>query len=61
MNQLQGTDTNSEDSYSDDDSPKRRRDLLTRRPSYHRILKDITGPDIAGECYERCVDILFFF
>lgn len=48
MNQLQGTDTNSEDSYSDDDSPKRRRDLLTRRPSYHRILKDITGPDIAG-------------
>ncbi|XP_037028621.1 cyclic AMP response element-binding protein B isoform X3 [Bradysia coprophila] len=47
MNQLQGTDTNSEDSYSDDDSPKRRRDLLTRRPSYHRILKDITGPDIA--------------
>lgn len=49
MNQLQGTDTNSEDSYSDDDSPKRRRDLLTRRPSYHRILKDITGPDIAGE------------
>lgn len=48
MNQLQGTDTNSDDSYSDDDSPKRRRDLLTRRPSYHRILKDITGPDIAG-------------
>jgi len=47
-NQSHVTDTNSDnDSLSDDDSPKRRRDLLTRRPSYHRILKDITGPDIA--------------
>lgn len=50
MNQVHVTDTNSDDdSFSDDDSPKRRRDLLTRRPSYHRILKDITGPDIAGK------------
>ncbi|XP_055303580.1 cyclic AMP response element-binding protein B isoform X3 [Sitodiplosis mosellana] len=47
-NQVHATDTNSDnDSMSDDDSLKRRRDLLTRRPSYHRILKDITGPDIA--------------
>lgn len=49
MSQMQGNDSNSDDSYSDDDSPKRRRDLLTRRPSYHRILKDITSPDMAGE------------
>lgn len=50
MNQVHVTDTNSDDdSFSDDDSPKRRRDLLTRRPSYHRILKDITGPDIASK------------
>lgn len=48
LSQIQVNDTNSEDSFSDEDSPKRRRDLLTRRPSYHRILKDITGPDIAG-------------
>lgn len=47
--QMQLNDTNSDDdSFSDETSPKRRRDLLTRRPSYHRILKDITGPDIAG-------------
>lgn len=46
--QMHAPDTNSDnDSMSDDDSLKRRRDLLTRRPSYHRILKDITGPDIA--------------
>lgn len=59
MSQMQGNDSNSDDSYSDDDSPKRRRDLLTRRPSYHRILKDITSPDMAGElrlfkCYVWC-------
>ncbi|XP_055713314.1 cyclic AMP response element-binding protein B isoform X4 [Phlebotomus papatasi] len=47
--QVQVNDTNSEDdSITDDESPKRRRDLLTRRPSYHRILKEISGPDIAG-------------
>ncbi|XP_055680506.1 cyclic AMP response element-binding protein B isoform X1 [Lutzomyia longipalpis] len=46
--QVQVNDTNSEDdSITDDESPKRRRDLLTRRPSYHRILKEISGPDIA--------------
>ncbi|XP_037920770.1 cyclic AMP response element-binding protein B isoform X2 [Hermetia illucens] len=40
-------DTNSEESLTDDDSPKRRREL-TRRPSYHKILKEISGPDIAA-------------
>lgn len=60
MNQIHMNDTNSDDdSYSDDDSPKRRRDLLTRRPSYHRILKDITGPDLAGNY--KSIYILIFF
>uniref|UniRef100_A0A0K8TPF6 Putative camp response element binding protein n=1 Tax=Tabanus bromius TaxID=304241 RepID=A0A0K8TPF6_TABBR len=40
-------DTNSEESLTDEDSPKRRREI-TRRPSYNRILKDITCPDIAA-------------
>lgn len=64
-NQFNATDTNSDnDSGSDDDSLKRRRDLLTRRPSYHRILKDITGPDIAGnyKCnHYRFSWFLFYF
>ncbi|XP_055389534.1 cyclic AMP response element-binding protein B isoform X2 [Condylostylus longicornis] len=39
-------DTNSDESFTDEDSPRRHRDL-TRRPSYHKILKDISGgPDI---------------
>lgn len=60
LNQMHVNDTNSDDdSFSDDDSPKRRRDLLTRRPSYHRILKDITGPDIAGN-YKCTWPILLF-
>lgn len=34
---------------SDDDSPKKRRDLLTRRPSYRKILNDLGGGnDIGG-------------
>lgn len=40
-------DTNSEESLTDEDSPKRRREF-TRRPSYHKILKEISGPDIAA-------------
>lgn len=60
VNQMHMNDTNSDDdSFSDDDSPKRRRDLLTRRPSYHRILKDITGPDIAGNY--KCTRSIFFY
>lgn len=59
VNQMHVNDTNSDDdSFSDDDSPKRRRDLLTRRPSYHRILKDITGPDIAGNY--KCTRPIFY-
>ncbi|XP_059224271.1 cyclic AMP response element-binding protein B isoform X1 [Stomoxys calcitrans] len=40
-------DTNSEDSYTDDDSPRGRREL-TRRPSYNKIYSEISGPDITG-------------
>lgn len=62
--QMHAPDTNSDnDSASDDDSLKRRRDLLTRRPSYHRILKDITGPDIAGnyKCKQYRFSLIFLF
>ncbi|XP_075159346.1 cyclic-AMP response element binding protein B isoform X3 [Haematobia irritans] len=38
-------DTNSEDSFTDDDSPRSRREL-TRRPSYNKIYSEISGPDI---------------
>ncbi|XP_050297466.1 cyclic AMP-responsive element-binding protein 1 isoform X9 [Anthonomus grandis grandis] len=37
----------SDDSYSDEESPKKRRDLLTRRPSYRKILNDLGGGEIA--------------
>ncbi|KAG5675629.1 hypothetical protein PVAND_005517 [Polypedilum vanderplanki] len=36
------------DDYSDDDSPKKRRDLLTRRPSYRKILNDLGGGEMGG-------------
>lgn len=40
-------DTNSDDdSYTDDESPKKRRDLLVRRPSYRKILNDLGGGEI---------------
>lgn len=43
------TDTNSDDTMSDDESsPKKRRDLLTRRPSYRKILSDLGGAEIAN-------------
>lgn len=39
-----------DDSCSDEDAASRkRRDQLTRRPSYHKILKEISGPDMSGE------------
>lgn len=39
----------SDDSCSDDDSPKRKyREMLTRRPSYRKILNDLGGAEIAG-------------
>ncbi|XP_032455934.1 cyclic-AMP response element binding protein isoform X32 [Nasonia vitripennis] len=46
---LQVVDDNSDDSYSDDESPKKRRDLLSRRPSYRKILNDLGGGEIAAE------------
>ncbi|XP_037937771.1 cyclic AMP response element-binding protein B-like isoform X3 [Teleopsis dalmanni] len=39
-------DSNSEDSLTDEDSPRRHREL-TRRPSYHKIFTEISGPDIS--------------
>ncbi|XP_032455922.1 cyclic-AMP response element binding protein isoform X14 [Nasonia vitripennis] len=41
----QVVDDNSDDSYSDDESPKKRRDLLSRRPSYRKILNDLGGAE----------------
>lgn len=42
-------DAASDDSLSnDDDSTKKRRDILTRRPSYRKILNDLGGGEIAG-------------
>lgn len=38
----------SDESLSEDESPKKRRDLLTRRPSYRKILNDLGGGEIAG-------------
>ncbi|KAJ8910857.1 hypothetical protein NQ315_010803 [Exocentrus adspersus] len=38
----------SDDSFSEEESPKKRRDLLTRRPSYRKILNDLGGGEIAG-------------
>lgn len=48
---MQAMDSSDEDdSCSDDDAAsRRRRDMLTRRPSYHKILKEISGPDMSGE------------
>lgn len=40
------TDTNSDDSFSDEDSPINRKDMLTRRPSYRKILNDLSGGEI---------------
>lgn len=42
-------DSDNDSDLSDDDSPKKRRDLLTRRPSYRKILNDLGGGEI-GEC-----------
>jgi cAMP response element-binding protein len=39
-----GSDDDSD--LTDDDSPKKRRDLLTRRPSYRKILNDLGGGEI---------------
>ncbi|KAI4461508.1 cyclic amp response element-binding protein b [Holotrichia oblita] len=44
---LQVVDAPSDDSFSEEESPKKRRDLLTRRPSYRKILNDLGGGEIA--------------
>ncbi|KAJ8946296.1 hypothetical protein NQ314_008921 [Rhamnusium bicolor] len=43
----QVVDAGSDDSFSEEESPKKRRDLLTRRPSYRKILNDLGGGEIA--------------
>lgn len=43
---LQVVETGSDESFSDDESPKQRRDMLTRRPSYRKILNDLGGGEI---------------
>ncbi|XP_028143298.1 cyclic AMP-responsive element-binding protein 1 isoform X2 [Diabrotica virgifera virgifera] len=40
---LRVVEAGSDDSYSEEESPKKRRDLLTRRPSYRKILNDLGG------------------
>ncbi|XP_011308999.1 cyclic AMP response element-binding protein B isoform X7 [Fopius arisanus] len=45
---LQVVDAGSDDSFSDEDSPKKRRDLLTRRASYRKILNDLSASEIAA-------------
>lgn len=45
---LQVVETGSDDSLSaDEESTKKRRDILTRRPSYRKILNDLGGGEIA--------------
>jgi len=41
-------DSDGDSDLSDDDSPKKRRDLLTRRPSYRKILNDLGGGEMGG-------------
>ncbi|XP_044261321.1 cyclic AMP-responsive element-binding protein 1 isoform X2 [Tribolium madens] len=50
---LQVVETGSEDSFSEEESPKKRRDLLTRRPSYRKILNDLGGGEIAETKVEQ--------
>uniref|UniRef100_V5GBA2 cAMP-responsive element modulator n=1 Tax=Anoplophora glabripennis TaxID=217634 RepID=V5GBA2_ANOGL len=45
---LRVVEAGSDDSFSEEESPKKRRDLLTRRPSYRKILNDLGGGEIAG-------------
>ncbi|XP_034938039.1 cyclic AMP-responsive element-binding protein 1 isoform X2 [Chelonus insularis] len=45
---LQVVETGSDESFSDEESPKKRRDLLTRRASYRKILNDLSASEITG-------------
>lgn len=60
---VQVVETGSDDSFSEEESPKKRRDLLTRRPSYRKILNDLGGGEIAGmffiACYWEPLDVFF--
>ncbi|XP_058835480.1 cyclic AMP response element-binding protein B isoform X5 [Topomyia yanbarensis] len=47
------TDTNSDDTLSDDETPKKRRDLLTRRPSYHLFPNAVMGGNVQLEDQSR--------
>ncbi|XP_045474178.1 cyclic AMP-responsive element-binding protein isoform X4 [Harmonia axyridis] len=40
---LQVVETASDESFSEDECPKKRRDVLSRRPSYRKILNDLGG------------------
>lgn len=56
MSFLQVVEAGSDDSLSnDDDISKKRRDILTRRPSYRKILNELGGGEIAGK------NFFFFF
>ncbi|XP_043501666.1 cyclic AMP-responsive element-binding protein 1-like isoform X9 [Polistes fuscatus] len=43
---LQVVETASDDSFTDEESPKTRSNILTRRPSYRKILNDLGGGEI---------------
>ncbi|XP_034938045.1 cyclic AMP-responsive element-binding protein 1 isoform X7 [Chelonus insularis] len=45
---LQVVETGSDESFSDEESPKKRRDLLTRRASYRKILNDLSASEITA-------------
>lgn len=47
-------ETGSDDSFSDEDSPKKR-NILTRRPSYRKILNDLGGGEITGKTRRFCL------
>ncbi|KAJ3643299.1 hypothetical protein Zmor_026021 [Zophobas morio] len=51
--QVKVVETASDDSFSEEESPKKRRDLLTRRPSYRKILNDLGGGEIAETKVEQ--------
>ncbi|XP_065342207.1 cyclic AMP-responsive element-binding protein 1 isoform X2 [Cloeon dipterum] len=57
---LQVVETGSDDSLSNDDdgSTKKRRDILTRRPSYRKILNDLGGGEIAGVHFVESTSII---
>nr|CAH7720303.1 unnamed protein product [Callosobruchus chinensis] len=53
LNNSYVVDAGSDDSFSEEESPKKRRDLLTRRPSYRKILNELGGGEIADSKIEQ--------